>query len=375
QIQEETAGKTACAGQAVKDWGLAETGMSDKHVQALISARRQAGFKIDSPGFLPSTIYNKAAMSANEDTSKGHSGDKKPAASQPLPGSSGLNRPLGSIRPLGTTPALGSRAIANTAAPAGGTMGGPSLTRTGAPKMTFLPHVPLRRRVQQGETQPEPTAGPSTSGDGAARGGRGRGRGGAPGAGRGRGDVEMVASGPFALGPAAAGGPGSYRKSAKGGSNVGLMGPAHMSAEGSGLSQTAAPDIGGGRAAKKELEDDEDAVSEDEGGPGKVDMQRVWTLDYNAPVALKSRSERVRKEERRHTKKDTARDDSMAIDNKDTEAKDLKNALDLSESEDEEETEDLAEHFTRKNSLRDIEIDDTAEPLYFFQFPHPFPSF
>ncbi|KAG8901613.1 hypothetical protein FRC00_006006 [Tulasnella sp. 408] len=298
-------------------------------------------------------------MSANEDTSKGQSGDKKPTPSQPLPGSSGLNRPLGSIRPLGTTPTLGSRAIANTAAPAGGTMGGPSLTRTGVPKMTFLPH-------------PETTAGPSTSGDGATRGGRGRGRG---GAGRGRGDGEMVASGPFALGPAAAGASGSYRKPAKGGTSVGLMGPAHMAAEGSGLSQTAAPDIGGGRGAKKELEDDEDAVSEDEGGPGKVDMQRVWTLDYNAPVALKNRSERVRKEDKRHKKREAGQDDKMTIDAEEGEDKDMKNALDLSESEDEEEIEDLAEHFTRKNAFREIEIDDTAEPLYFFQFPHPFPSF
>lgn len=146
-------------------------------------------------------------------------------------------------------------------------------------------------------------AGPSTSGDGAARGGRGRGRGGAPGAGRGRGDVEMVASGPFALGPAASS--GSYRKPANAGAAVGLMGPAHMPAGGSGLSQTAAPDIGGGRATKKEPEDDEDAVSEDEGGPGKVDMQRVGTLDYNAPVALKSRSEATRKEEKRHKKKES----------------------------------------------------------------------
>lgn len=88
-------------------------------------------------------------MSANEDTGKGQSADKKTAPSQPIPGSSGLNRPLGSIRPLGTTPTLGSRAIANTVTPAGGTMGGPSLTRTGAPKMTFLPNVPIRRRVQQ----------------------------------------------------------------------------------------------------------------------------------------------------------------------------------------------------------------------------------
>lgn len=104
-------------------------------------------------------------------------------------------------------------------------------------------------------------------------------------------------------------------------------------------------------------------------------MQRVWTLDYNAPVALKSRSERVRKEEKRHPKKEAARDDGMTIDTEETEDKDIKNALNLSESEDEEEMEDLAEHFTRKNALRDIEVDDTAEPLFFFQFPHPFPSF
>ncbi|KAG8945616.1 hypothetical protein FRC04_000663 [Tulasnella sp. 424] len=312
-------------------------------------------------------------MSANDDNSKTHSGDKKATPAQPVPGPSGLNRPLGSIRPLGTTPTLGSRAIGNTAAPAGGTMGGPTLTRTGAPKMTFLPTVPVRRRAQQAETQSEPVAGPSTSGDGAARGGRGRGRGGAPGAGRGRGDVEMVASGPFALGPAASS--GSYRKPANAGAAVGLMGPAHLPVGGSGLSQTAAPDIGGGRAAKKEPEDDEYAISEDEGGPGKVDMQRVGTLDYNAPVALKSRLEATRKEERRHKKKESARNDSMIMDTDETEGKDMKNALDLSESEEEEEVEDLAEHFARKTAFLGVEVDETAEPLYFFQFPHPFPSF
>lgn len=46
----------------------------------------------------------------------------------------------------------------------------------------------------------------------------------------------------------------------------------------------------------------------------------------------------------------------MAIDAEETEDKDMKNALDLSESEDEEEIEDLAEHFTRKNAFREIEV-------------------
>lgn len=46
----------------------------------------------------------------------------------------------------------------------------------------------------------------------------------------------------------------------------------------------------------------------------------------------------------------------MAIDVEEREDKDMKNALDLSESEDEEEIEDLAEHFTRKNAFREIEV-------------------
>jgi len=53
---------------------------------------------------------------------------------------------------------------------------------------------------------------------------------------------------------------------------------------------------------------------------------------------------------------------------------DLANALDLSESEEEEETEDLHEFFARQQDEMDQERQQ-SQKLYFFQFPTPFPTF
>lgn len=46
----------------------------------------------------------------------------------------------------------------------------------------------------------------------------------------------------------------------------------------------------------------------------------------------------------------------MIMDTDETEGKDMKNALDLSESEEEEEIEDLAEHFARKTAFLGVEV-------------------
>jgi DNA-directed RNA polymerase III subunit RPC4 len=58
----------------------------------------------------------------------------------------------------------------------------------------------------------------------------------------------------------------------------------------------------------------------------------------------------------------------------DVEEVDLANALDLSESEEEEELEDLIDDFALQGEA-DQDADVRQERLYFFQFPEPFPTF
>lgn len=67
-------------------------------------------------------------------------------AAKPRNPAAALNRPLGSIRPQ---PLAVGRGIGNTAAPVTTGAQVPSMTRTGAPRMTFTPKFPLRRKIAQ----------------------------------------------------------------------------------------------------------------------------------------------------------------------------------------------------------------------------------
>ncbi|KAG8995850.1 hypothetical protein FRB94_008738 [Tulasnella sp. JGI-2019a] len=287
-----------------------------------------------------------------------------------------LSRPLGSIRPQGV-PTTSSRGIGNTAVQPSG------MTRTGVPRMTFQPFNPMRRKV-------EPTLVPEALAPGQdtvtrSRGrGRGRGDGDPPGRGRGRGEVTMVASGPFAMGPAASGSSSSFRRTGESFTPTGL-GANHISTPSSSTL------VEGNRRYDQNWDnsDGDLEIFEEDGGEQKVDMRHVQRLDWSAPVALKPKSEdKPLKKSKRESK---VKEEDVAYSRRplgvpiqaqpepggdSAEAREMANALDLSESEEEEDDEeDIMRHFTRRHLAREaIDAADT-EKLYFFQFPAPFPTF
>ncbi|KAG8881554.1 hypothetical protein FRB97_009388 [Tulasnella sp. 331] len=292
-----------------------------------------------------------------------------------------LSRQLGSIRPQ-VMPSTGTRGIGNTAVLPPGT------TRTGVPRMTFQPFNPMRRKLpslmrsstqDMDDKQPDvPAQGQETLPRGR---GRGRGEGGPSGRGRGKGEVAMVASGPFAMGPAASGSSTSFRRMGESFTPTGL-----------GASRISTPQSSASGEVSKKYDqglDDSDGDSEtfeEDGGEQKVDMRHVQRLDWSAPVALKQtasdkRAIRPKKELKVKIEDSTSLGHDLITSEPPesepmvdaSEARELANALDLSESEEEEEDEeDIMRHFTRRHLAR--QTTDT-EKLYFFQFPSPFPAF
>ncbi|QRV89027.1 DNA-directed RNA polymerase III subunit C4 [Ceratobasidium sp. AG-Ba] len=312
-------------------------------------------------------------------------------------------RPLGTLRnPATTQPA--SRAIGNVLnrRPTEG-------TGTGRAKMMFMPNKVVRRKLEDGViVKQEPSAvtvepaGPGR-GAGGERGhsdgrGRGRGRGAPP-------PTEMVASGPFALGPAA----NSTRRPTRI-SAVSAPPPGHGGAPppGGGLTDTAAPTLehGSRKLQKKRvgLEAAEKEQYSDDEGVEVVDMDDVNELDWMAPDSLiRVKEEDEEKAARKRDKlkgkikdkgpskmkldpEDDARVSESLLSSRDVstvrtspsgeddENKNLANALDLSESEEDEELEDLVEDFLANNQP-DESLDSAQNKLYYFQFPNPFPKF
>nr|GAT42976.1 predicted protein [Mycena chlorophos] len=230
------------------------------------------------------------------------------------------------------------------------------VTRQGTQKLKFTP-------------EPTPAAAPQSP----VR-GRGRGRGG-DGRGRGRGGLrpppEMTASGPFAMGPAMAG--NTARRSIPRSNFSGPVPTVDRASLGAGLTRIGPPpvkkdlDSKSKGSTKQEPDPDEEVYSEPDEGVEIVDMEDVRQMDWMAPESLRRERRSVNKKK---VKKEEPTDVTV-----DTAAEvDAANALDLSESEEEEEYEDLIEHFAQQESM----ADDSAlreEKLYFFQFPSPFPTF
>ena len=276
---------------------------------------------------------------------------------------------------------------------------------------------------------PAPTGAPSD------RGGRGHGRG------RARGDSsrggrtaapsrpplpEMTASGPFAMGPSQAG--SSAWRSGPRVSTISTAprGPPDPAALGANLTKTAAP------ALKKEeraeprvhVDDDAEVYSDPDEGVEIVDMRNVHTMDWMAPESLKGESARERSKKRVAKARKEEDEDEKALGEEKgmrscwlflTQEKadfilllgpiategppaddvgdiNLANALDLSESEEEEVMEDIIEDFARDGEVSQLHVyalsgelifcfdlvqDQSLrqERLYFFQFPSPFPTF
>ncbi|KAF7770628.1 hypothetical protein Agabi119p4_6602 [Agaricus bisporus var. burnettii] len=236
------------------------------------------------------------------------------------------------------------------------------VTRQGTQKLKFTPTLPARRKKDEVKPEPTPQAVPETS-TASAR-GRGRGRGaadGGAGSGRGRGrgappPVEMTASGPFAMGPTLAG--NQTRRPAPRADFTPAVPTASSSsvALGQNLTRTTAPTLKGlDKGKAKVKEEEEEVYSDPDEGVEIIDMNNIGHMDWMAPESLR--------EERKLEKVKV-----------DSDVADTRNALDLSESEGEEELEDLIEDFAAKN---DLDTDSTLreDRLYFFQFPAPFPKF
>ncbi|KAJ8094342.1 hypothetical protein PM082_010776 [Marasmius tenuissimus] len=175
----------------------------------------------------------------------------------------------------------------------------------------------------------------------------------------------MTASGPFALGPALATTSGVSRRSVPKSNFTPIAAPSKggHTTLGAGLTNTAAPTIKpeAGKGKERAIEDDE-VYSEPDEGVEILDMESVGRVDYMAPDILKEEKPipKVKKE-----------DPDVA-----DRGVDLANALDLSESEEEEELEDIIEDFNQQGDIN--ENDDPSlrqDRLYFFRFPAPFPTF
>ncbi|KAJ7583421.1 RNA polymerase III RPC4-domain-containing protein [Mycena floridula] len=226
------------------------------------------------------------------------------------------------------------------------------VTRQGTQKLKFVPTLPPRRKKE--EVKAEPTVAvvpPKLPGRGRGDGrGRGRGRGAA------RAPPEMTASGPFAMGPAMAA--GSHARRSVPHSNF-----MPSSTAGSSLSGTSTPSVKQEEKGKEKLKVDEEEYSDPDEGVEIIDIENVRNMDWMAPDSLKKErpaSKRVKKE----TVPDGA---AVQID--------TANALNLSDSEEEEELEDIMENFMPEYSAPSSDADIRQDRLYFFQFPSPFPDF
>ncbi|KAJ3761840.1 RNA polymerase III RPC4-domain-containing protein [Lentinula raphanica] len=233
------------------------------------------------------------------------------------------------------------------------------VTRQGTQKLKFVPTLPARRSKDVVKTEPAPDTIPAASSNDRGR-GRGRGRGEGTGRGRGaaRAPVEMVASGPFALGPAMAG-TSSSRRFAQAATPIATPSRAEASSLGVGLSRTAAPSIKREEQDTKKEEQDEEVYSDPDEGVEIIDMENVRQMDWMAPDNLK-------KEKAKRPKKEDP--DALVRGGSVVEPQD--------DEDDEEDRKELVAMFDDlgvANHTKDADVN--TQRLYLFQFPQPFPTF
>ncbi|CCM02436.1 uncharacterized protein FIBRA_04535 [Fibroporia radiculosa] len=161
------------------------------------------------------------------------------------------------------------------------------------------------------------------------------------------------------------------------------QGPDGIAKLGAGLTQTTAPSLKKESANRNvSVDDDAEVYSDPDDGVEIVDMDDIRQMDWMAPESLrkekfvKKKGVKVKKEDHEDKKrKGVAKPEAMDVDVTPEPAEvNLANAVDLSESEEEEELEDIIDDFALGN---DVEEDSNIrqERLYFFQFPSPFPKF
>jgi len=150
------------------------------------------------------------------------------------------------------------------------------------------------------------------------------------------------------------------------------------------LSKTPAPTLKEHVERRVHVDEDVELYSDPDEGVEIVDMRNVHAMDWMAPESLKWESKRektkkkvvtVKKEEEQATVKGKAKQEAMVVDGSpavdDAGDINLANALDLSESEEEEEMENIIIDFSQEREDQGFR----QERLYFFQFPAPFPTF
>lgn len=262
------------------------------------------------------------------------------------------------------------------------------VTRQGTQRLKFVPTLPARRKKEEVK-QEAPTenvqATPPARGDGRGR-GRGRGRGGETrGAAPRPAQTEMIASGPFAMGPALAG--TSARRTAPRSNFTAIvpLGPATGASLGSNLSNTPAPQLKRDKqhvnllesTAEKQSkrESDEEIYSEPDEGVEIVDMEDVGKLDWMAPetVQAQRREQKRKKLEKAEVDESSIPSESKGKGREVTKDMDIAGAVDPSESE-EIELEDLIEDFAFQANIGQ-EVGVRQERIYLFQFPDPFFTF
>jgi len=193
----------------------------------------------------------------------------------------------------------------------------------------------------------------------------------------------MTASGPFAMGPSLAGAGGRRSAPRSNFAPTPFGGPSDKL--GSGLTQSSAPSLKREKEANDlkggpQDEDDAEVYSEPDEGVQIVDMDDVRKMDWMAPETLlrdttedkkrKKKAAKIKKEDISSPAKDMAVNEPFEA----VEDVNLANAVDLSESEEEEELEDIIDDFSA-GVEQDVDTDVRQERLYFFQFPAPFPTF
>lgn len=167
-------------------------------------------------------------------------------------------------------------------------------------------------------------------------------------------------------------------------------GPPDPAALGANLTKTAAPALKKEERAESrvQVDDDVEVYSDPDEGVEIVDMRNVHTMDWMAPESLKWESARERSKKKKRVAKAKKEEEECEQTLSEGKVKqgpiatevppaddvgdiNLANALDLSESEEEEVMEDIINDFARDSE--DLSL--RQERLYFFQFPSPFPTF
>lgn len=175
----------------------------------------------------------------------------------------------------------------------------------------------------------------------------------------------MTASGPFARGNDASGPRGGARMQTAGGGGGARRGVlAGLSMGDSSRADYREPD----RAVLKERENYSD---QEDDGFEIVDLDEVNELDELAPRAL-PRMKQGASAKKRSSSKEGSQAPAAREEGEKDKASQQADALDLSESEDEEVMDDLLEDFVPENSFGDV---GPENQLYLFQFPPMFPNF